>query len=241
MKFTGDYAFLENSLAFQGDVRRYSEKTETKDAEYAVNSVNEFGIDEFLSFMDNYVYGADKTGTRDGVNYKIVDEATKPENYVEKINELLFAFSTDPGSLNTYKGYLVKPTPDVGGNETYVKEFAEAGRKLATMGAGSYIVVETDYGYHVMFLSEVIGANAGYPTLEEYLTANGENIGDFDNIKANYEDYENSNSYLYALLSSYANADKALTDKQEEIFNEYMYNETKVVKYEKRYKDLMGE
>ena len=72
-----------------------------------------------------------------------------------KINELLFAFSTDPGSLNKYKGYVISPN----NTEGFVESFSDAGKELLAMGGKSYIIVASDYGYHVIYF---VASNDNY-------------------------------------------------------------------------------
>ena len=148
------------------------EKTDDDAAEYSVTDVKTFGLNEFIEFMDIYLYGAKQTGDAGVTDVNVLKQVTKAAGaaeYAEKINDLLFAFSTDSGSLNTWKGYAVKPVPDGSNTEEYVQSFADAARQLLTLGGNSYIVVATDYGYHVMFYSELINKDFKYDTLDEYL------------------------------------------------------------------------
>lgn len=249
VKFTGDYTFNSDiSLAFQGTVNRVAEKDEENDtaAEYSIESVKTFGLDEFVSFMDEYVFGSVQTG-ESNVNpdyYKKVQH-TKVDNYEDKINELLFAFSTDPGSLNTYKGYVVNPLPDVDLTESFVKTFADASRELMSMGGSSYIIAASDYGYHVIFYSAEINTNINYPTLDDYLDSLDSTKGGFaswseylNDILTNWEDYEDSDFYLYKLASVFNGASDAYTKKQNEIVKAAKADESKVKIYSDRYADL---
>lgn len=242
-KFTGDYAYLENSIAFQGEVTKLKDKTDTESAEYRVDSVKEFKLDEFISFVENYLYGSTKDSIIDSnlSIYRKVEIADKPADYTEKINELLFAFSTDGGSLNTNKGYVVAPKPDFDGSETYMQEFADAARKLIGMGGYSYIIAATDYGYHFMFLSEIISANGGYATLGEYLESLGitDGASEFASLLANWSDAD-ENSYLYKFIDLYADADTAVSKSESALFNKYNNDENCVKKYKDAYADLLG-
>jgi hypothetical protein len=124
--------------------------------------------------MESYVYGS-STPTEvvvptSGSIYKKYKTSAVVEEYDAKINELLFAFSTDPGSLNTFKGYAVKPIPEGTDPEEYVQEFADGARELLEMGGTSYIIVATDNGYHIMFFSEVFNADYNFASLEACFT-----------------------------------------------------------------------
>ncbi len=261
--FKGDYAVAgENSLAFQGVAKPNGTDDDGKTT-YGVESVTEYSLKGFIALMEEYLYGVE---LGQGVNPDDVDydndarasvyrkyssssENNNVTNYVEKVNELLFAFSTDPGSLNTYKGYSSAPEVDpvAGKQEKYMQEFADAARELLKMGNNSYIIVATDYGYHVMFYSEVIDNNYNYADLEKYLNAfctktAGTWAEEFTAMLAKFEDYD-TDSYLYKLYNSIASsiADKALSDEQGKILDYVFGDNSKVVKYEDRYADLLGE
>lgn len=249
-KFTGDYTFTEtNSLPFQGSVTKVKEATEDEKAVYSVDSINEFGLDEFISFMNDYLYGESVGAKVDdpSIYYKANVASGTATEYDEKINELLFAFSTDDGSLNTYKGYVINPEKDLGSTDKWVKEFANAGRELLSMGGNSYMVVASDYGYHVMFYSAVCKANQNYETLKSYLDSLDATKGGyatweeyFDYIVENWEDFEDSDLYLYKLMSTHINASSAYSKHETETINAVRYDETKVKVYEGRYKNLLG-
>ena len=106
-KFTGDYTFAknpENSLPFKGEVKLLKEATEDDAAVYGVEEVYTYGLDEFVKLVNGYVYGDENIALNGGADISVYSQYncnTKPEEYENKINELLFAFSTDPGSLNT--------------------------------------------------------------------------------------------------------------------------------------------
>ncbi len=253
--FTGDYTFAKdkaNSLPFQGKLTHLNaEDAEKEDyvAEYKVNSVTEYDLDGFVAFMENYVYGGAQQDVNDGDPnvYKAVNYGGAITEFDAKINELLFAFSTDPGSLNTFKGYGIKPAPDGANTEEYVTEFATKARDLLEMGGNSYVMVATDYGYHVLFFSEKYTVDYGFDSLTKYLD-NEYGVKDwkaeFNTMLANYDDYEDTNGYLYLLFNSLTSnkVTSELTKKQSEILNTYLYNqETKgVTFYKDAYKDLVG-
>ena len=247
-KFTGDYTLTDaqDSLAFQGQVKHLNPDEigeEDYKAEYGVEEVRDFTIDEFMSFMEDYLYG----GKVSNGEYKANVASGTVTDYVNKVNELLFAFSTDPGSLNTYKGYSITPT----NKENWEKAFADAGKELLSMGGNSYVMVPTSYGYHVLFFSESVNiANYDYPTLVSYLNAQ-EGVKTENEWKqvsqdmlANFEDYEDTDSDLYLLFSEVAatNVNKVVTLAQNNIINTYLRDsDTCVTKYESTYKDLIGE
>ena len=203
--------------------------------------------------MDKYVYGSVQANAKtssDSVSvYKKAIVNQKVNEYDAKINELLFAFSTDDGSLNTYKGYTIAPIPDTG-SETYVQEFADAGRELITLGGNSYIIVGTDFGYHVMFYSQAFGGSEGYADLISYLNFAMGETGDeafwkeklAELIKNWDEDDLDTNNFLYKFFNSVASVrvEKAGTKIQQQLQNDYIYGSgNEVTRYPDRYADLL--
>ena len=258
VKFTGDYDMTKNNpLEFQGTVKLLKEKTDDESAEYSVTSTKIFGLDEFIEFMEDYVYGGTKTGdsVTDTDIKKQVTVTDKPTEYEGKINNLLFAFSTDSGSLNTWKGYAIKPVPDGSNSEEYVQTFADAARTLLGLGGSSYIIVATDYGYHVMFFSEILDNSytTDCATLEKYIEKIGVDLGDktLDGYVADmlskwddddFEDSYDTDSFLYKFIDSLTSTkvSNAQSKYNEDIVKQYRYDETKVVVNEKSYSDLLG-
>jgi hypothetical protein len=71
---------------------------------------------------------------------------------------------------------------------------------------GSCVIVATDYGYHVMFWSEIISAS--YETLDAYLTSI-DNTVTLDSIKNAIKEGETDqykNNYLYSLFNTVASS-----------------------------------
>ena len=212
-------------------------------------------MDAFIGLVNGYVYGgtdqalANKTASG-SVYYKLNANSITVTEYDAKIQDLLFAFSTDPGSLNTYKGYAIKPAVDGAGQEEYVTEFADAGRELLGMGGNSYIVVGTDYGYHFMFFSQVFDTNYGYATLVDYLNSLLGEVktedywkAQFDAMLKDWDEYEDKDSYLF-LLSSEMTTSKVTSAqnlRQTNVINQYTYERPSVKKYTKTYSELVAE
>ena len=252
----------EDGIPFQGKVNwlnqeEYDENDEDAHKEYEIEETFSKSLNEFIDFMDNFLYGTAQADLG-GDYYKTVKVATKVDEYEEKVNDLLFAFSTDPGSLNTYKGYAVGPEAKgpFDTDSRYVKEFTKAGSDLLKLGGSSYIIAATDYGYHVMFYSEKITANTEYATLVDYLNSvaveNGLQVMDKAGWKNYYEteiasnlsDYGESelkDFYLYVFSQVYTQ--NYLSDKISDYTEKLTYDLNKegaIVKFEKRYADLIG-
>ena len=80
LSFTGDYAKAEKALPFQGSVTWLNEADKPADdkddedytAKYEINSVRRFGLDEFIAFMDEYLYDGPVTGNKTEKYYREV-------------------------------------------------------------------------------------------------------------------------------------------------------------------------
>lgn len=260
-KFTGDYTFTkpENSLPFFGETKHLNagdEEHEHYAPEYGVISTQELSVSAFVEEMEKYLYGAKQDSNvktySDSSVYRAVNVTKNVSEYNEKINELLFAFSTDGGSLNTYKGYTISPIPDGSNQEQYMQEFADYGRKVLNgeVGTNGYIMVATDYGYHIMFYSEAYTGGVVYETLDAYLDGEcAKYLGDFadwnayfENMKDNWANFEDTDNYLYILYNQLVSNEisETISKYQVDLLNTYVYGEnSKVTKYESRYADLM--
>ena len=61
-----------------------------------------------------------------------------------------------------------------------------------------------------------------------------------DYVKANWEDFEESDFYLCTLLNLYSDADNVLSEKRTELYNKYNFDSTRVVRYTENYSDLVA-
>ena len=120
------------------------------------------------------------------------------------------------------------------------------------MGNNSYIMVATDYGYHIMFYSQVFNNNYNYNSLVDYLTefytvSDGVAANDWESeltkMLTEWDDWKDTKSYLYQFVSSYISSrvDSELSFVQNDILNEDVYGSNgAVVKYADRYADLLN-
>ena len=251
--FTGDYTLTseENSLAFQGTVTELAPATDEEKAEYSVVA-KPIKIRDFFVMIYEYIYG----GSINGEDFKdgLLIQGKDVTEYDEKVKELMFAFSTDDSdtALNTYKGYSETPAPDGSDNEKYMQEFADAARRLFKddVPRNSMIVAATDYGWHFMFLSETFDpATYNFATLSDYLDyeygVKGRDgwVSYFETeVRAGWDDYKNTNHYLYVLLDNMASSavDKALTNAKNKVISDYVQSGVAVTLYESRYADLIN-
>ena len=132
------------------------------------------------------------------------------------VNELMFAYSTDPGCLNSYMGYVVSPY-----KTSFVSEFEYAAQYAVKQGVGSYVVAPSDYGWHIIYVAFVYDAD------------DGDVYGGF-----NVEDVEKEGTFsnlFYESLKS-TSATNYTTDAQNAVLNEYKTSATRFVS---RYQDLL--
>lgn len=237
--FIGDYTLAKNSeysFAYQGKVTEIKSAENGETAKYAIKSTDSIKLDDFISRMDAYLGAA----TEDNF-YNMGDDVYGAKTFdgeIEeldaKITELLFAFSTDPGSLNTYNGYVIKPPVEGTATEQYVKTFGDAGRKLISKGKDGYVIVASDYGYHVMFYSNVLSASLDQDDLDAYLEAIGTDKNGcatyeeyYNKMLSDYEAFEKTDSYLFKIANTAitTNSNTYQKNKVNEIINKYLYNE----------------
>ncbi len=231
--FGEDYCKTEG-IPFDGDVKytytdedgeevviENTEAPENTKGKYTFD-VAEYSMADFLDKFDGWMNATDlstvgspylKAGQVD------LDAMTLTEAK-EMISDLCFAYGSDAGILNSYKGYVSAPAPADNGTETYVKEFAAAARDVVAAGAGTYVVVGTDYGWHIVYCTEKLEVNS--QTLNEAdLTVPGTFTYNFHKV-------------MFDSLSS-----KTISETQTEMLNDYNKNENVVKKYPARYADLL--
>ncbi len=219
--------------------------------QYAVTSVNSYTLNDFIDFMDDYVFGASAlvAGATNKDVYKSVTCDADINNYNEKIQELIYAYSTDGGSLNNDKGYLVKPEVDGSNQEQYTETFAIAARDLVKAGKNGYTIVASDYGYHVIFYATKYDKDdfVSYATLTDYLNSVDPSVTDWE---AYYEEMvedwhdADSDTFLYVLASGLADVkvENDQADAVNKLVYKYRYGENKdsVKVYKNVYADLIG-
>lgn len=130
------------------------------------------------------------------------------------VNELMFAFSTDTGCLNTYMGYVVKAD-----KTDFVSEFEYAAQYVVKQGVGSYAVAPSQYGWHIIYCA--------------YKYDGGEVYGGFNSADVNVEG--TFSNMFYESLKAKASTTKA-TDVQTEVLRNYKDATTL---YKKTYQDLL--
>ena len=160
------------------------------------------------------------------------DKAAQQEfaaNYMQKegsaykvlsaVNELMFAYSTDTGCLNSYLGYSIASKEEA---TDYVAEFEYAAQDAITNGdPGTYYVVATDYGWHILYVS--------------YVYTGGDTYANFDYLQRTDPD---TFSYFFYQAMKTSVAEEYSQEMIGVIFNRMQNSDSVVTKYEDRYSDL---
>lgn len=232
--YAGEYAYNEEGLA---DIDAFITEFET----YVLAQANK-GVEENKATIDSYTnekfyetksfkgedgkvdyskftYHEGKVNFTDGVTaFNHFNRNTQQYRALSAVNEMLFAYGTDPGALNTYLGYAVSPY-----TTSFVKEFEWAAQQVVADGVGSYAVCVTDYGWHILYCSFAFDGGAVYgETIDWEKDMNTE--GSFANLF--YETIKE------AAFNSHA------TEEQNRAIREFDVEEC-VIRYTKAYKDLL--
>ncbi len=218
--FDGTVSYTYTNDAGEEVVLVDTEAPENTKGEYSFVT-NEYSMTDFLAKFDTWMKATDipaqnspylKAG-------KVDFTATTLTDAKEMISDLCFAYGSDTGILNSYKGYVSAPAPADNGTETYVKEFAAAARDVVALGAGNYVVVGTDFGWHIVYCTEALNVNSAA-------------LNEADLSVAGTFTYNFKKVILDSLVT------KTISEKQTELLNTYNKNENIVKKYASRYADL---
>ncbi len=183
---------------------------------YATTQYKELGAKDYD--YSKFVYYEGKVNfTETQTNAGFFNPETQQYKALSAVNELMFAYSTDTGCLNTYMGYSVSPY-----GTQFVKEFEYAAQEVVKKGVGSYMVCATDYGWHIVYCSFSYTANGD--VYGGYVEAERETEGTFSNLF-----YESVKESAYNNYS---------TEKQSKVLLEYN-NDATVTRFQKRYQDLL--
>ena len=145
-----------------------------------------------------------------------LNRESKQYKALAAVNELLFAYSTDPGSLNSYMGYAISPY-----TTSFVKEYEAAAQDTVARGVGAYSVSVNQYGWHIVYCTFAFGAGEVY---NGYVDAEKDIEGTFSNL-------------FYETLKEAAYTNHA-TEEQNRAIKEYD-NSDCVTRFTKAYKDLL--
>ncbi len=180
------------------------------------NAKGEIEYDKFVYYEGQVNFAEAQTAAG------FFDPTTEQYKALSAVNELMFAYSTDTGCLNTYMGYSVSPY-----GTDFVKEFEYAAQEVVKKGVGSYMVCATDYGWHIVYCS--FSYKSGYIGADGdvyggYVAADKDKEGTFSNLF-----YESVKESAYANYAS---------EEQNKVLLEYS-NDNTVTRFQKRYQDLL--
>ena len=114
---------------------------------YYNRSVSDYYTESGAVDYSKFVYYAGQVNFTNGFDANQFFLAGSAENVAYSVmNELSFAYNTDTAGLNDYFGYVIST-----GATDYVPEFEYAAQYVCRQGAGSYVVVPSDYGWHVIY------------------------------------------------------------------------------------------
>ncbi len=174
--------------------------------------------DDGKTFTDysEFIYYAGKVNVGNSTPANYFNPETAGYKAAAAFNELMFAYSTDTGCLNTYMGYLVDPF-----STNFVPEFEYAAQWAIKQGAGTYVVCPSTYGWHIIYVTCVFGAGDVYGG---YVEAEAETEGTF------------SYMYMEALKAEYSS--QYANKEQTRLILEFD-NDSCVSRNQKAYQDLL--
>ncbi|MBR5438764.1 MAG: hypothetical protein IKV61_00905 [Clostridia bacterium] len=156
--FGNDYVKTDALKVYGGKINgatpyTYLDGEEEKTA-YTYKGITEveMSFDSFISGIFKDVLGVEASTeeirTIPGVTVTngAIDDAT-----MDKFRDLIYAYSTDGGSLTENYGYLYSPM-----GTSFVKEFEDTQKALIEEGVGSIKICVTKYGYHIMLCTKII-------------------------------------------------------------------------------------
>ena len=190
MKGYLDYAFGSEVVS----------ETKTGESYYTQDWYKENGEVDYEKFI--YAKGSLNFAGEYDANRIFVADSNENKAY-SVIRELSFAYNTDTAGLNSYLGYAVTA------NKTdFVSEFEYAAQYAVKQGAGNYVVVPSDYGWHIIYCTFSFSKNGvRYDPFTQYDPAQKDTEGSFSNlffesIKANTASTDASNRQT-KLLADY--------------------------------------
>lgn len=114
---------------------------------YYNRSVSDYYTESGAVDYSKFVYYAGKVEFANGFNANEFFLPGSAENVAYSVmNELSFAYNTDTAGLNDYFGYVIST-----GSTDFVAEFEYAAQYVCRQGAGNYVVVPSDYGWHIVY------------------------------------------------------------------------------------------
>lgn len=232
----GSYTLLGEELDIDGMLEEFSAYINYvlgNDKEYVEYETNAHFYDEFGDSKKLYKDGKEKEKEIDYSNFiyaygkvnfgefnhnDLMNVGEKPAQYkaMSAVNELQFAYTTDTSVLSQYVGYSVSAY-----DTSFIKEFEYAAKLAISGGEGSFTVCAGDYGWHLIYVTSVFDG-------ETYENLNWDRVeveGTFENL---FFEWIKSND-LNDITST----------RRSKILKDFSKEDESVVKYQKRYQDLL--
>lgn len=195
---------------------------ETNKANFTEIKAKEMTFDAFIENVFKPTLGLTTAVGADTLYTNAIDLTT----YKDAVNDLMFAYSTDTGCLNKYYGYFngIK-------SNSFVAEFKAAAQEVINAGEGSFKIVATDYGYHIIICTKVMTATTG--ETGEY--------ADEAAFKADIEVKDSVANRLYEVKKD-SNLEKLVNDTVSFNISKFVEDGSSyITKYEKTLKNLISE
>ena len=210
----GASSYVEHD-SYDEEITKYNFKA-VEGAEIAFNDFYNDVVSKIMGFTG-------REGKLEGVEESTIISTTLCDDAMIKFRDLIYAYSTDPGSLSETYGYVYSP---ISSKTKYVKEFADGAKRVIDKGVGAYEVVATDFGYHIMLCTSVITPGNELASMENFL----KDVQKEGTLAYKFKEYK------YNLISS-----KTITQITNTIVNTNKEKDNVVTYFKSTYDDLITE
>lgn len=216
------YEYYRSTKDYTKDIAKDAEGNKITDENGNYVWVDDDIVEDYSRFI--YRQGRLDFNGEDPTASDFFNPASKSYKALSAVNEILFAYSTDPGSLNMGMGYVVSPY----GNG-YVSEFEEAAQWVVEQGVGAWAVVANEFGWHIVYCS------FKYENGVMYTYDHTDAVGDEETGK---KPVEGSFSQLFYNSLKDQMVSNVTTEIQAMVLNQFN-NDKAVQKFQKAYQDLL--
>lgn len=216
------YEYYRSTKDYTKDIAKDAEGNKITDENGDYVWVDDDIVEDYSRFI--YRQGRLDFNGEDPTASDFFNPASKSYKALSAVNEILFAYSTDPGSLNMGMGYVVSPY----GNG-YVSEFEEAAQWAVEQGVGAWAVVANEFGWHIVYCS------FKYENGVMYTYDHTDAVGDEETGK---KPVEGSFSQLFYNSLKDQMVSNVTTEIQAMVLNQFN-NDKAVQKFQKAYQDLL--
>lgn len=211
------YEYYRSTKDYTTDIKKDAEGNKITDENGEYVWVDDDKVEDYSRFI--YRQGKLNFNGEEPKANDFFNPESKSYKALSAVNEILFAYSSDPGSLNMGMGYVVSPY----GNG-YVSEFEEAAQWAVEQGVGAWAIVANDFGWHIVYCS------FKYETGAMYTYNHAEAVGD-SMVEGSF-----SNLFYNSLKEKMVS--NTTTEIQSMVLNQFN-NDKAVQKYQKAYQDLL--